>query len=148
MKNAGIMTLLFAFTMVASATAQEGKNEMGQEQESLSYYEQRAKEDALYEQSLAMGNKEDEKDFWKDQKRYEKDLRKRNKEAYRAYMKGKSDAYSEHAAFCGQHCRHSEYYYQQAQFYDSHSAYHYPRSNVAVRSNVRVTSPRVGFSIF
>ncbi|MEC7262615.1 MAG: hypothetical protein VXW38_02675 [Bacteroidota bacterium] len=145
MKYVGTITMILAFAVSASVSAQESNGQ--QEQDKLSYYEQRAKEDAVYEQSLATNNEEDEKDFWKDQKRYEKDLRKRDKEAYKAYMKGKSDAYAEHAEHCDDHCHHSREYYGHAHFYYTYYDYQYPRRTY-VGTGVRVSSPSVGISIF
>ncbi|WP_232459785.1 MULTISPECIES: hypothetical protein [unclassified Winogradskyella] len=41
---------------------------------------------------LKQKQKKEEKKFWKDQKEYEKDLKRRDREAYEAYMQGKTDA--------------------------------------------------------
>jgi|GEM_PF-779335 hypothetical protein len=144
MKYIGTITAMLALFISALVSAQESQEK---EQDKISYYEQRAKEDAVYEQSLASNNDEDEKDFWKDQKRYEKDLRKRDKEAYKAYMKGKQDAYAEHAQHCDDHCHHSREYYGHAHFYYTYYDYNYPRRTY-VGTGVRVSSPRVGISIF
>lgn len=144
MKYKGVMTVMLALVVSASVSAQESNEK---EQDQLSYYEQRAKEDAIYEQSLATNNEDDEKDFWKDQKQYEKDLRKRDKEAYKAYMKGKRDAYAEHEEHCDDHCHHSRQYYSHAHFYYTYYDYQYPRRTY-VGTGLRVSSPRVGISIF
>ena len=139
----GYILLIFSTTLAA----QENNDSDTMDKES--YYEQLSRQDAAFEQSLDLANEDDEKDIWKDQKKYEKDLRKRDKEAYRAYMKGKHDAYAEHAEHCGSHCQHSEHYYQHAHFYFSYSDYHYPRhNNVAIRTGVQIASPRIGVSIF
>lgn len=138
----GYMLLIFSTTLAAQ------ENDDSDTLDKESYYEQRAKKDAEFEQSLDLANEEDEKDIWKDQKKYEKDLRKRDKEAFRAYMKGKQDAYAAHAEVCGQHCHHSEHYYHHAQFYFTYADYDYPQRNVAMRSRVQIASPRIGLSKF
>ena len=147
MKYFGFFTTLLALIFSTALTAQE-KETQHTELDRDSYYEQRAREDAEYEQALAMRNEEDEKDFWKDQERYEKDLRKRDKKAYRAYMKGKRDAYAEHAAHCDHYCHHSDHYHRQAQMYCTYHEYHYPRRSTVVQTGVRVATPRVGLSVF
>ena len=149
MKKMGKLNfLLFTLLLATTVTVKAQENDQTDTMDKMSYYEQRAKQDAEFEQSLDVANEEDEKDIWKDQKKYEKDLRKRDKEAYRAYMKGKRDAYAEHADHCGQHCHHSAHYYHHAHFYYSYSNYHHPRRNVAIRSGVQIASPRIGVSIF
>ncbi|SFC06910.1 hypothetical protein SAMN04487891_105193 [Flagellimonas taeanensis] len=147
MKHTEFFIMLLALTFSTVMVAQE-KGTEAPELDRDSYYEQRAREDAEYEQALEMRNEEDEKDFWKDQDKYEKDLRKRDKKAYKAYMKGKRDAYAEHAAHCDNHCHHSDHYHRQAQIYYTYHEYHYPRSSTVVQSRVRVATPRVGLSIF
>ncbi|WP_108424019.1 hypothetical protein [Flagellimonas amoyensis] len=147
MKHIEFFIMILALTFSTAMAAQEnGTPETEQDRDS--YYEQRAKEDAEYEQGLAMRNEEDEKDFWKDQDKYEKDLRKRDKKAYKAYMKGKRDAYAEHAAHCDSQCHHSGHYHRQAQIYYTYHEYHYPRRSTVVQTGVRVATPRVGLSIF
>ena len=147
MKHLGIITAIFALGFSTSILAQENEKKNATD-DKLSYYEQRAREDAVYEQSLTMQNEGDEEDFWKDQKRYEKDLKHRDKEAYKAYMKGKQDAYAEHEAHCDHHCHHSEHYHHQATFYYSYHRYDYPSRRAAIGTGVRVSAPSVKLGIF
>ena len=81
------------------------------------YYQQRAKEDAKFEQDFKGISKADENKFWKEQKEYEKELKKRDRVAYKAYLQGKKDAYSEHYEHCNNHCEHSTHYQYHANFY-------------------------------
>lgn len=136
---------LMAFLLLNGlyAIAQETNDE-----KKLSYYEQRAREDAKFEQTLEMAEDEEE-DFWQEQKVYEKDLKKRDKQAYKAYMKGKRDAYAEHAKICNEHCHHSHDYHSHVTFYyyreyPSYRPYQY---NTRVNAGVRVNTPsvRIGF---
>lgn len=119
------------------------------EADRLSYYEQRAREDAAYEQSLVL-KEEEASDFWYDQEQYERELKKRDKKAYKAYMKGKRDAYAEHYENCGHHCHHGSHYYAHANFYyhgyRSHRYYHRPyRSHI--QTGIRIGSPKIGVGI-
>jgi hypothetical protein len=147
MKYFGFLIALFTFTCTTQSFAQAGGKENAT-QDKLSYYEQRAKEDAAYEQSLAMENESDEEDFWGDQKQYEKDLKKRDKEAYKAYMKGKRDAYAEHARHCSHRCYHSDHYYHHASFYYNYQEYHYPSRRSTIRTGIRVGAPSLRVGIF
>lgn len=144
MKYVGLCTALFLSVSFTSLIAQE--EELSNEDQ-LSYYEKRAMEDAEYEQSLTMANEEDEADFWNDQKQYEKDLKKRDRKAYKAYMKGKQDAYAEHARYCDNHCHHSGQYHYHASFYYSHYRYDHPPRR-SVRTGVRIGTPSVRLGIF
>ena len=146
MKYFGFLIALLAFTSTTHLFAQEEKDTT--EQDKLSYYEQRAKEDAKYEQSLALENENDEEDFWDDQKQYEKDLKKRDKEAYKAYMKGKRDAYAEHERHCSHRCYHSDQYYHHASFYYSYHDYHYPSRRSSIRTGIHVGTPSLRVGIF
>jgi hypothetical protein len=123
--------------------------EPASDQDQLSYYEQRAREDAAYEQSLELAE-EEETDFWEDQERYEKELKKRDKKAYKAYMKGKRDAYAEHYEKCGHHCHHGSHYYSHATFYyhgyHGHRYYRGPY-RTRVHTGVRIATPRVRVGI-
>ncbi len=121
----------------------------GPDQEKLSYYQQRAREDAKYEQSLAIGNDAEESDFWEEQESYEKDLKKRDRKAYRAYMKGKRDAYAEHYEHCGHHCNHGRHYYSHATFYyHGYGDYYYRRPyGRGTHTRVRVGTPAVRLGI-
>jgi hypothetical protein len=122
--------------------------EQASEEARISYYEQRAREDAAYEQSLNL-EEEEESDFWNDQERYEKELKKRDKKAYNAYMKGKHDAYAEHYEQCGNHCSHGPHYYSHTTlYYHGYPSQRYNRSphRTQIRTGVRGISPgiRVG----
>lgn len=128
------LLIIFGLSVFSMTYAQEGKS---------SYYEQRAKEDAKIEQEFQAESKDQEKEFWDDQKQYEKDLKKRDKEACRAYMRGKKDAYAEHQEHCNDHHHHSDYYYRNASFY--YHDYHYynqPRRST-IGTSVRLSTPRV-----
>ncbi|SFW15441.1 hypothetical protein [Cellulophaga fucicola] len=140
MKKLHFLLPAFIIVMSFTVTAQEKKTT---EKEKLSYYEQRAKEDAAYEQSTEVVT-EGEEEFWEEQKAYEKDLKKRDRKAYRAYMKGKRDAYAEHAEHCDSHCHHSNYYHSHATFYYSYNNYRRePRRSTVVRTNVGIGIPKV-----
>ncbi len=142
MKNFGVWAV-FGFLFFSMGI--NAQNSEMTEAEKLSYYEQRAKEDATYEQSFTADDPEDEEDFWEDQKTYERNLKKRDKKAYKAYMKGKRAAYAEHEAHCDNHCHHSEHYHYHASFYyHDHNNYYrsYP-SRTTIGAGVRIGAPRV-----
>lgn len=141
-----LIILCFSYVMVA----QETEVSEDTKPDKTTYYQNRAEEDAKFEQQFTAENKNEEKAFWKEQKRYEKDLKKRDRVAYNAYMKGKRDAYREHYAHCDHHCHHSHYYYSHASFYYDGYYYRYeryPRYN-SVNARVRVATPSVGLSLF
>lgn len=131
--------------IAAGAKAQDVEST---EQEKLSYYEQRAEEDAKFEQSQALTEGEEE-EFWESQKEYERELKKRDRKAHKAYMKGKRDAYAEHREHCDNHCHHSQYYHTHARFYyyhnDHYSYRRYPK-RTAIRTGVGISAPslRIG----
>src|SRR6056297_2513219 len=102
------ITLIFALGLATMASAQENN---------ISFFEEQARKDAQKEQSSVFANIEDEKDFWNDQIRYETDLQNQNSTAYKVYINEKRMAYSKHAEACNNHCKHTDYYYQQASFY-------------------------------
>ncbi|WP_242205955.1 hypothetical protein [Aestuariivivens insulae] len=114
------------------------------------YYQNRAAEDAKFEQQFEAESKAEEEAFWEEQKYYEKDLKKRDKKAYRAYMKGKRDAYAEHYEHCDHHCHHGYYYYHHASFYyyGYHDYYYerYPRRR-SVTVGARINTPRVSLGL-
>lgn len=131
-----IGAVIFSFGLKAQET--ENKNEK------MSYYEQRAREDAKYEQELNANEAENETAFWDSQQAYEKDLKKRDRKAYRAYMRGKRAAYAEHAAYCDHHHHHSAYFYYYADhYYSSPRYYRSAPSRSSVNTNVRVGTPSV-----
>jgi hypothetical protein len=145
MKKLNVLSglVIFAFTFSLNAQNNESTNV-----DSKSYYEQRALEDAKYEQELVVGSIEEEQEFWEDQKQYEKDLKKRDKKAYRAYIKGKRDAYQEHYEYCSSHCHHGQHYYTHATYYyyGYNRRHYYRSSNSGVRT--RVSLPRVSIGLF
>lgn len=147
MKRYHLIMILGILLSSFGLNAQE-KNEQSEERvKKQSYYEQRAKEDAIYEQSLKKGELEDEEAFWDSQQAYEKNLKKRDRKAYRAYMKGKRAAYAAHADYCDHHHHHSAHFYYYADHYYSSPRYHYHRpNNYTVGTRVRVT-PNVGIRV-
>lgn len=134
---------LILFCIPFLSAAQENPAQVEKE----SYYEQRAREDAQYEQQLSL-NEEEARDFWEDQEQYEAELKNRDRKAYKAYMKGKRDAYAEHYRQCGNHCGHGPQYYSQAHFY--YSRYYYPRPSRTWRTGIRTDLPdiRLGVGVF
>ena len=140
------MNFLIALVVLFSLTTVVAQEEKVEKKDKLSYYEDRGAQDASYEQSLEV-EKEEEADFWKGQEQYEKDLKKRDRKAYRAYMKGKSDAYAEHAAHCDSHCHHSDYYHHHTTYYYSYQRNYYPRRRSTINTGVRVSAPSVRVGI-
>lgn len=115
-----------------------------------SYYRQRAIEDAKFEQQFEAKNKAEEDAFWEDQENYEKKLKRNDRKAYRAYMKGKRDAYAEHYEHCD-HEHHSHDYYTHASFYyyryEDPYYYHHPH-RTTYSTNVRVSTPSIRLGLF
>jgi hypothetical protein len=141
---------LYAYVFLLTGSGLLWAQETDPEQEKLSYYEQRAREDAGYEQSLAIETEAEESDFWEDQQAYEKELKKRDRKAYRAYMKGKRDAYAEHYEHCDHHCNHGSHYYSHATFYyHGYYGHHYYRRpySTGVHTRVRIGAPSVRLGI-
>ncbi|MCK0156948.1 hypothetical protein MWU65_07135 [Cellulophaga sp. F20128] len=136
------LQFLMATVLIFLSFTVTGQEKEANEEEKLSYYEQRAKEDAEFEQSK-MAEVESEEVFWEDQKSYEKKLKKRDRKAYKAYMKGKRDAYAEHAEHCNSHCHHSEYYHHHTTFYYSYTQYRARPRNSGVHTRVGVSLPSV-----
>ncbi len=143
-KSDCILVLILALGLVPTLHAQQQESE----KDRLSYYEERAREDAKYEQSLSAKEEADEADFWKDQEEYEEELKRRDKSAYKAYMKGKRDAYKEHYSDCDHHCHHGAHYYSHATFY-YHGYYRgYERpSRTRIYTGVRIGTPSVRIGI-
>jgi len=143
-----IIALNFAFTMNAQGPEKTNDTLI----DKASYYEKRAEEDAKFEQQFSAKSKVEEETFWEDQKSYENNLKKEDKKAYRAYMKGKKDAYANHYEHCNHQCHHSDYYYHHASFYyyryDGYYYERYPRSRSTIRTNVRISTPSVRLGIF
>ncbi len=137
-----VLTLSFSFVLQAQESVASNETKVDKK----SYYQQRAKEDAKYEQQFTAESKEDEEAFWEEQKAYEKNLKQKDRKAHRAYMQGKKDAYAEHYAHCNHHCHHSDYYYNHASFYYyGYHGYYYdrPQRSRSIRTNVNLGTPRV-----
>ena len=138
-----------SFSLAAQAQETEVSNDASIDQKS--YYQKRALEDAKYEQQFKAETKADEEVFWKDQKNYEENLKREDRKAYRAYMKGKKDAYASHYDHCGNHCHHSDNYYHHASFYyygyHGHYNERYPRRS-SVGTSVRIRTPSVRVGLF
>ena len=127
------ITVLFTLGLVTMALAQDN---------TASFFEKLAQKDAQLEQSVSFSNLEDEKDYWNDQIRYEKDLKELDVRSYNVYMNEKRIAYSKHAEACNNHCKHSDYYYQQAGFYFIYKdTENYTKG--ATDGIVQVASPRI-----
>ena len=139
-----IFIIILGFSLASQAQESETRNETTIDKQS--YYQKRAKEDALYEQQFSAETKADEEAFWKEQKNYEKDLKKKDRKAYRAYMKEKKNAYYNHYEHCNHHCHHSDYYYHHASFY-YYRYDQYPRRNRTINTRVQVSTPRVRLGI-
>ncbi len=142
MKRLHFFSFAAMILMSAGSLAQEVAPS---EDEKLSYYEQRAKEDAQFEQSQELAAEEEE-EFWESQKEYERKLKKRDKKAYKAYMKGKRDAYAEHRNHCDDHCHHSSHYHAHASFYyynHNHYPYRSYPNRTTVRTGIGISAPSV-----
>ncbi|MDF0707814.1 hypothetical protein [Flagellimonas okinawensis] len=127
------ITLFFTLALAAMGMAQEGKD---------SFFRKQALKDAIREQSATYATLEDEKDFWQDQNQYEKDLESKDKDSYTVYMNAKRSAYSEHAELCGDHCTHSDFYYEQASYYFTYIGDKNFTKEAIAGSIVQVASPR------
>src|SRR5690606_3473769 len=113
---------------------------------SMDYYYELAYNDARYEQQYRARSAKDAKEFWKARKKYEKELMKRDRKAYKAYLKAKIQTYASHYDHCDSHCYHGDDYYSHASFYyNGYDNYYdrYPRGN---RTTVRVSTPSVRIS--
>ena len=153
------LLIITAFSFNAYMNAQEtpvsaDKPEYAK-QEKESYYQNRALEDAKYEQEFKAENKTKDQAFCDEQKEYEKELKRSDRKAYRAYMQGKKDAYAEHHEHCNSHCNHSDYYYYyygQARFYyydyDNRPYYRTSSSRNTMSTGVRVNTPSVRLGLF
>ena len=144
-----IKTVLFtiAITYFGTVNSQEKKTEAKLETKTT-YYQKRAKEDAKFEQEYTAETKKEEKKFWKDQKAYEKELKRKDNEAYEAYMQGKRDAYAEHHNHCNDHCNHGRYYHNHVTFYYYSEYRRAPRSKPRTRTTIRVGVPSVRVGLF
>jgi len=83
----------------------------------LTFFMEKALEDAIYEQNIKLQFSEDEIDFWKDQRNYERALKKKSYTAYQVYINTKLEAYDSHRLVCETPHKHSEHYLFQETFY-------------------------------
>ncbi|WP_100615019.1 hypothetical protein [Confluentibacter citreus] len=145
-----VFLIVLSFSFITNAQDNDLSNEATVDKKS--YYQKRAEEDAKFEQQFSSKNKAEEETFWKEQKNYENDLKRKDKKAYKAYMKGKKDAYANHYEHCNHHCHHSDYYYHHASFYYyGYQGYYYdryPRQRTTMSTNVRVNTPSVRLGLF
>lgn len=155
MKKIKALVIIMAGGLIINVNAQESKSvddlKKQSEPDTATYYEQRAYEDAKYEQEFNAKNEREDKSFWKEQKKYEKQLKKNNKIAYRAYIQGKKDAYAEHHQHCN-HNHHSDYFYTNTQFYyyeyENRRNYDNRPYRPVISTPVRVSTPRIRLGIF
>lgn len=95
-----------------------GFGQLSLDPEEYRFYTDLAIKDAQHEQSLPELSKEDEADFWNDQKNFEALLLQNNPEGYRIYLDAKGMAYRQHQLHCGEsYCEHTEEFARQAAFY-------------------------------
>ncbi len=95
-----------------------GFGQLALDAEEHRFYTDLAVEDAEHEHALPKLSKEDEADFWADQKSFEAQLLQANPVAYRIYLDAKGMAYRQHQLHCGEnYCDHSEEFARQAAFY-------------------------------
>jgi len=154
MKTIQSLFLVFALSIFSTIQAQStnvnAKTQVELKQ-SYTYYQQRAIEDARYEQEFKASSSKEERAFWKEQKAYEKNLKSKDRRAYKVYIEAKNDAYANHYHNCNGSCYHSDYYYQHAGYY--YYEYRQPRySNTSTRAtintNIGVSTPRVRLGLF
>lgn len=145
-KTLAFVALCFSITLMAQESEVTSETSL----DKTSYYKNRAIEDAKFEQEFKAQTADEEKAFWKEKKAYEKELKKKDREAYEAYVQGKRDAYKEHYSHCNDHCHHGEHYYTYATVYYQPYHHHYVRYRryPAARTHVRVVTPRVRVGLF
>ena len=151
MKNLAVTMVMIITVSSVQAQKNETRPTTENSKDKMTYYQKRAKEDAVYEQRFEAASEEENEAFWDEQESYEKDLKKRDRKAYRAYMKGKRDAYQEHYEHCDSHCHHDAHYYHHASFYyygyRNHYYYdRYPRGS-SIHTRVRIGAPSVRLGI-
>lgn len=154
MKTVKTLLIIMIFTFLPKMNAQEARvshDGKVEAKHTLSYYQQRGREDAQYAQKFTASTKAEERVFWKEQKQYEKDLRKENRRGYKVYIQAKNDSYAEHQHNCNGNCHHSDYWYENAAHY--HYEYRQPRyenrsSNATVKTQIGVSAPKVRVGIF
>ena len=144
--------VVIAIGLSMATNAQDAEASRETELDKKSYYQNRALEDANYEQHFVGDTKAEEASFWKEQKEYEKNLKQKDKKAHRAYLRSKKRAYANHYNHCDSHCHHSDSYYQHASFYYySHDRSHYDRSpnrRSTIKTDVRISTPSVRLGLF
>ena len=87
------------------------------QQKALTFFMEKAQEDAIYEQNIQLQSTEDELDFWKDQRNYERALKKLSYTAYQVYINTKLEAYESHISQCQSLNKHGKHFFLQANFY-------------------------------
>lgn len=107
-------------------------NAQGGTKASLQFFEDKAWQDATFEQGLHWSNAEDELDFWKDQRKFEERLMKSDRAAYLAYLSQKKEAYLQHRESCDKSCEHGDFYYLQASYYTQYKAERFTGPGAAV----------------
>lgn len=157
MKPFKLIVLLIALGGSSITHAQKAEAEMSNEAkvsnqvkaDNMSYYHQRGIEDAKHEQQFKAETEDEEIAFWENQKKYEKQLKAKDRKAYRAYMRGKRDAYANHYEHCDAHCHHSDHFYHNATFYYyGYNRYEsYPHSN-GITTRVGISTPNVSLDLF
>lgn len=152
MKTVKNIIVIVAIGLSIVTNAQEVNASSETRIDKKSYYQERAQEDAKYEQHFSADTKAEEASFWKEQKEYENNLRQKDKKAHKAYLKSKKEAYANHYDHCDSHCHHSEYYYQHASFYYyKYDAYYYNRNPYrrgTIKTNVIIRTPSVSLGLF
>jgi uncharacterized protein (DUF2344 family) len=110
MKIVKNITVVIAIALSIATNAQNTKTSRATETDKKSYYQNRALEDAKYEQHFIADTKTEEASFWKEQKEYEKNLKQKDKKAHKAYLRSKKESYAKHYNHCDSHCHHSDTY--------------------------------------
>lgn len=106
-----IFTAVFCWQGMLCAQGTEEK------QKALTFFMEKALEDATYEQNIKLSSLEDEIDFWKDQRNYEQALKKKSYTGYQVYVNTKLEAYENHSLVCETPQKHGGHYFLQANFY-------------------------------
>ncbi|MCW5517787.1 hypothetical protein [Muriicola sp. Z0-33] len=111
---------LFIFTAAFCCQGLLYAQEKDEKQRALTFFMEKALEDAIYEQNIQMQFAEDEVDFWKDQRNFERALKKKSYTAYQVYVNTKLEAYDSHRLECKTPQNHSLHYLKQGAFYSKH----------------------------
>jgi hypothetical protein len=151
MKTLKISALIVVLSISNAINAQNTESSNEVNSDINSYYEKRAAEDAKFELEFIAKTKSEEETFWKEQKAYEKKLKRKNKKAYKAYIRNKKNTYAAHYEYCNQHCHHSDNFYYHASFYHYHYRdYYYERQprHVTTTTRVFVRTPNIRLGIF